>query len=202
MEDAEGSVSFSYGHKGLEYCDAVGDQKTFLPVDASFALNIGRLPVAEIQEMLLGTFGGGKGGGNLAALMGASIGMQLHPLLETAGSIIALKVILNAPETGVAFDSKMTPNGAVEYKTTGELNSAIRGLEVLLKWIDEHPEKVESAKGWVELLKHSKKNTNAKGATIDSFRIEFRQKGRATINGKKLIDLAPKKFHHKKTMTK
>jgi uncharacterized protein len=192
LDDVEGSVFFSYAHKDLKYRDAVGDQKTFLPVDASFGLKITRLPVAEIQEMVLGLFSGG-GGGNSAIMLGTTAGMRMHPLLETAGSIIALNAQFNAPEIGVTFDSSMTPNGAARYKATGEMNIAIRGMDVLLKWVEEHPEKAKAANIWLELAEHSHKSTDAKGATIDSFKLNFREQGYATVNGKELTELGGKK---------
>ncbi|MBT7487375.1 MAG: sel1 repeat family protein [Rhodospirillales bacterium] len=201
LDDVEGSVSFSYAHKNLKYRDAVGDQKTFLPIDASFGLKITRLPVAEIQEMLLGLFSGG-GGGNSAILLGTTAGMHMHPLLETAGSIIALHLQFDAPETGVTFDGSMTPNGAARYKATGKMNIAIRGLEVLLKWAEDHPEKAEAAKVWLALAEHSKKSTNAQGAPIDSFHIDFRQKGYATVNGKELTELGRKKTNSQDSLAK
>ena len=192
LDDVEGAFLFSYAHKGLKYRDAIGNRKKFLPLDASFGLKMTRLSVVEIQEMLFGLFGGG-GGANSAILLGTTAGMKMHPLLETVGSIIALNAQFNALETGVTFYASMTSNGAARYKSTGEMNLAIRGLDVLLKWVEDHPEKAEAAKVWLALAEHSKKSTDAKGAEIDSVHINFRQKGYATINGKELTELGPKK---------
>ena len=87
----------------------------------------------------------------------------------------------------------MTPNGAARYKATGEMNIAIRGMDVLLKWVEEHPEKAKAANIWLVLAEHSHKSTDAKGATIDSFKLNFREQGYATVNGKELTELGGKK---------